>query len=163
MKKTFVLPALAILFVFAGCSVSKLDTASAGAKYDKDTKKTAPLKPYEVSERDNIARVSFINTHGPSTDIEVTFDRGSNANVPRDIRFQGSSGSVENTHTFRGFKDVQFPFTGTVEYYIKPRLSSSTVGGSRSGSTTTNDATDLRCRLTFTVNEPGSWNVKVTN
>ena len=160
MKKILGLPALIILLVLAGCTVSRIDTAS---KYEKDGKKVAPQKSYEVTTQDNIVRVSFNNTDDGTNDIEITIDRSMNGNVPRDYTFHGSSGSVVNTQTFRGFKDVRFPFTGNVEYYISPRLIGSTSGGAKGGGSSQSETTDLRCRLKFTINEPGSWTLRVTN
>lgn len=164
MKRVFVLPALMIILVMVGCSVTKIDSPLSEVKYEDKDGPEAPKQDYSVSQQENIARVSVVNTGGSSSDVEITFNRTSNANVPFNFRFQGSSGSIMNTPLFQGFKDVEFPFTGTVEYNIKPRLSTNDVSVSKTfGSANNNSSSDVRCRLTFTVNEPGDWSVRISN
>ena len=163
MKKNIELTAIILLIFLAGCTVSKMDTTSMSSKYDKEGTQVIKEKPYKVSVQDNIVRTSFVNTDGDVNDIEITFDRSMNGNTPRDFTFHGSSGDVVNSPTFKGFKEVEFPFTGSVNYYIKPRLIGSTSGGGKGGGSSQTETTDLRCRLTFTINEPGSWTIRVTN
>lgn len=160
MRKLLSIPALMVLLMLSGCSISKIDTASNSGDEDQNVNSK---RAYTINEKDNISRVSFVSGSGEETDIQIKFDRSTNANAPKDIRLDGSSGSVENTPTFRGFRDVKFPFEGTLYYTIKPRLSRNQVQSTKSGNSSSNSSSDLQCRLSFTINSSGSWVIKVAN
>lgn len=161
-KATLLLSIVAALLIFVtGCTVSKLMVDSKGNV--EEEVKTAPEKKYVIREKDNINRVSLINHSSGDEEVEINFSRSTNVNVPENIRLKGSSGSTENSATYIGFRDIEFPFTGTLEYTIKPRLSESKIDGSKSGGGASNVSSDLRCRLSFIINEPGNWEVKVSN
>lgn len=160
MRNLLSLPVFMALLMISGCSISKLDTASNDSN---DDNVSAKKRAYSVDEKDNISRVSFIGNPGGEADVEIKFARTTNSNVPRNIRFDGSSGFSENTANFKGFRDVEFPFTGTVDYTIKPRLSQNKISSTKSGNRNINESRDLRCKLTFTINSYGAWVVKVSN
>lgn len=140
--------------------------ASADTPADKSDKQVHDKERYRVGMKDNIERVSFIKSgddESSANTIEVVFASTSNVNIPKNITFSGSSGSSINSSTFRGFQNVEYPFEGTIDYNIKPKLSNTAVSVGKNSISNSNTTNDLRCRLTFVINEPGSWIIRLSN
>ena len=162
MKKNLLLIAAIVFTVIisTGFVYSELQSSPPGKK----AKKEKAEKPYRIKEQRNISRVQIRNSNAIENQIEITFNKSSNMNTPENIRLVESSGNAESSMSFIGFKNVEFPFTGTIHYTVKPRFAKSTTMGSKSGNQTNfENNTDLQCKLTFTINEPGAWEVKIAN
>ncbi|GAB3203380.1 hypothetical protein GCM10027293_33420 [Pontibacter aydingkolensis] len=111
--------------------------------YDK---RKANKKAYTIIGRTNMPRVSFTKV-AESEQMHVQFKIITTGfYTPQDILIAGSSGIEENTGLFLGFRNVQFPFEGSIQF------STSSGGGS----------TLVQSRMEYEIKEPGFWRITIT-
>lgn len=110
------------------------------AQYVKQPDSLRQAKPYRIVRRQKATQVVFRRQSDLPQVYFVWTPTAANNSTPLEIRLSGSSGTVEQTPGFVGFRNVQFPFKGTITYFIG------------------DEPTELEVEIT----QPGMWQVSVT-
>ena len=103
--------------------------------------------PYKIIYKNNIGRLNFIyygTSKGAGNDIRFRILRGI-AEVGVSPTLNGDSGTMWADGNFIGFRNVEFPFTGTIIFSAPNAFFSAT----------------LKYELRFVINEPGKWNIHI--
>ncbi|MDX5482796.1 MAG: PorT family protein [Hymenobacteraceae bacterium] len=104
-------------------------------------------KSYNIISKTNMQRVTFTKvSESERTHIEFNII-STGAYTPQDVLVSGSSGNEENTGLFLGFRDVVFPFQGTIQF---------------STPTSVGELSLIQSRMEYEINEPGLWRITIT-
>jgi len=133
---------LGILYVSPGVKETALEGKWVN---DEFIKKVSTVKPYKVTYKNNIGRVSF-SRMGEGNIIRFKFSRNGTLINPNNITLWGSSGSETVTLSYLGFQGMEYPFEGNIKF------------------TAPNDfnAATLRSELRFEIIQPGAWDITIT-
>ena len=103
--------------------------------------------PYKIIYKNNIGRMNFIYygvSKGAGNDIKFRILRGI-TEVGVSPTLDGDSGTMWADGNFIGFRNVEFPFTGTIIFSAPNAFFSAT----------------LKYELRFVINEPGKWHIHI--
>lgn len=97
---------------------------------------------YKELYKRSIARTSCLR-RVDGNQIDIVFQSGGHR--PKDVLLSGDSGRAIDDISYIGFKDVKFPFKGSVRYRIMNKAQTS----------------ELDCELKFSINQPGHYELKL--
>lgn len=102
------------------------------------------IRDYEIHSQMNIERMRFIRRDGPSVVIIRFQPFGTHLPV-REFHMFASSGLIYNYPAYHALQHVYFPFVGRITYMAPNRF------GTRY----------FHCKLHFTLNKPGHWEIVI--
>ncbi len=104
-------------------------------------------KPYEVIEKQSVENVR-IHKNGTENKIVIKLTRHGGNKEIKDLRLNTSSGSKNVDNLYKSsivYKYPEFPFKGEINYKAPNKF----------------DSYMKRCKVSFRINKPGRWVVKI--
>ncbi|MBC5993530.1 PorT family protein [Pontibacter sp. SD6] len=112
--------------------------------YDK---RKASKKGYSIVSSMNMGRVTFSKVaDSEQTHVEYKIISTSGF-APQDVMIAGSSGTIQDTGIVKGYRDVVYPFQGSIQFSIPATMGTSAPAQSR---------------MEYEIKEPGHWRITIT-
>ena len=140
-----------ILLIITLVMILLITTASVAVVPDNmDVKsETTAVQPangeYTILSKRNIDRVSVYDKGEALYEVSFTFNKAFAPRDVYDIRLTGDSGIQEVGDNFTGFKNVEFPFKGKINYTTPDKF----------------HRYEVRCEFEIVIYKPGNWEINL--
>lgn len=106
------------------------------------------IPPYEVMRTESVSRFNIIKSVGAADEVRIRILQGGSDNrTVSNLSISGSSGDEFRTDNVYGLEKISFPLDVKVSYTSRTQFGTS----------------QFRVMFEFRINEPGVWEVTITN
>ena len=133
---------LGIFYISTGVK----ETAMEGKwEHDKFVRKASAVKPYKITYKNNIGRIHFTRM-GDGNIVRIKLSRNGRFSMPSNTTLYGNSGTEMTTRSFKYYKNVEFPFEGSIKFSAPNDF----------------NAAIISSELRYEINQSGSWEIVIS-